>query len=744
MRAKKLISSALAFALCTGSMTAASAAAETTQTANVTASKVSDTAADAQNDDPASVVTIKLGDVNGDSFIDAADASSVLSAYAKLSTGFSSAFSPMQAVASDVNMDNIIDAVDASNILSYYAYVSTLKATPLSIENYLKNRSEAATSTTTTTTTTTATTTTTTTTSSTTTTTAAATSTTTSTAAPTTTSAASTTTTSVPTTSATTTAATTTTAKPPVSTTTSAASSTQPTSSTSAASTTATSTSTTTSSTTSAAATTTATTTSDPKKVASITLSKSEINLNVGEGDISMVTMLPATAEDKSEKWTSSDTSIAEVNFEGWISAISEGVCTVTVQSVSNPKVKGEIKVTVTDPKKVRSIKLSKNEVTIPVGKSDISMVTMSPNNADNKGEIWISSDENIATVSDEGLITGQAPGKCTVTVISKSNPDVKADIKVKVIGPKQAESIKLSDYELNILTGTLGISYVTTLPSSADPIPEEWTSSDPEIANVDKFGNIYGVSEGVCTVTVTSKDDPDIKAEIKVTVHNRPLTTTTVSTTSTTTTTTTTTTSSATSTTTTATTASTTSAPAETTHLIQSHNGATYVDGILIVNKSYSIDRNYPADKLTENTEKYFRLLTEDAAKLGLKIVCSSGFRSYDYQEQLYNNYVTTDGILTADTYSARPGHSEHQTGLAIDVNSISDDFIGTAECEWLAKNAHKYGFIIRYPKGKEAYTGFRYEPWHIRFLGVETATKVYESGLCLEEYLGIDSYYK
>lgn len=445
-----------------------------------------------------------------------------------------------------------------------------------------------------------------------------------------------------------------------------------------------------------------------------------------------MVTMLPATAEDKSEKWTSSDTSIAEVNFEGWITAISEGVCTVTVQSVSNPKVKGEIKVTVTDPKKVRSIKLSKNEVTIPVGKSDISMVTMSPANADNKGEIWISSDENIATVSDEGLITGQTPGKCTVTVISKSNPDVKADIKVKVIGPKQAESIKLSDYELNILTGTLGISYVTTLPSSADPIPEEWTSSDPEIANVDKFGNIYGVSEGICTVTVTSKDDPDIKAEIKVTVHNRPLTTTAVSTTSTTTT------------TTTATTSSATSQPAETTHLIQSHNGATYVDGILIVNKSYSIDRNYPADKLTENTEKYFRILTEDAAKLGLKIVCSSGFRSYDYQEQLYNNYVTTDGILTADTYSARPGHSEHQTGLAIDVNSISDDFIGTAECEWLAKNAHKYGFIIRYPKGKEAYTGFRYEPWHIRFLGVETATKVYESGLSLEEYLGIDSYYR
>ena len=112
--------------------------------------------------------------------------------------------------------------------------------------------------------------------------------------------------------------------------------------------------------------------------------------------------------------------------------------------------------------------------------------------------------------------------------------------------------------------------------------------------------------------------------------------------------------------------------------------------------------------------------------------------------QERIYNNYVAIDGIVKADTYSARPGHSEHQTGLAIDVNSIDYTFLNTPECEWLAKNAHKFGFIIRYPKGKEAVTGYSYEPWHIRFLGVDTATAVYNSGLCLEEYLGITSAYK
>ena len=742
MRAKKLIASALSFALCAGSMTAASAASECTPNVNVSATKASSTAAAANDETSASVVTIRLGDINGDGYIDAADASAVLSAYAKKSIGASTGFTLTQTVASDVNMDSIIDAVDASNILSYYAYASTFTAKPLSIEGYLKNKrgssdpvtTTAAPVTTTTTTATAASTTST-----------AASST---TSASSSTTAATTTTTAKPTTASTTSAKTTTSAAPTTTTTSKASTTTTTTITTTAATTTttakpATTTTTSASTTTTSTASTTSTTatTSDPKKVASISLSKTEINLKVNEGDISMVTMLPATAEDKSEIWTSSDSSIADVNFEGWITAISEGECTVTVQSAGNPKVKADIKVKVTDPQKVRGIKLSKTEITIPVGSSDISMVTMTPANAYNKGELWVSSNENVATVSDEGLITGISSGKCTVTVISKSNPDVKADIKVKVVGPKQPVSIDLSAYELDILTGTLGISYVTTNPETAYPITEIWTSSDPNIANVDRFGNIYGVSEGTCTVTVISEEDPDIKAEIKVNVHNRPLTTTTSAAKTTTTTSLTTTTASVSTTT--------TSAPTPpqlviTTHLIQSHNGATYVDGILIVNKSYSIDRNYPANGLTENTEKYFRLLTEDAAKLGLKIVCSSGFRSYDYQEQLYNNYVTTDGILTADTYSARPGHSEHQTGLAIDVNSISDDFIGTAECEWLAKNAHSYGFIIRYPKGKEAYTGFRYEPWHIRFLGVETATKVYESGLCLEEYLGIDSYYR
>ncbi len=170
--------------------------------------------------------------------------------------------------------------------------------------------------------------------------------------------------------------------------------------------------------------------------------------------------------------------------------------------------------------------------------------------------------------------------------------------------------------------------------------------------------------------------------------------------------------------------------------------DGITYVDGILIANKSYSLPADYNPDFLPE-TQSAFDKMAADAAAEGLNIYIASGFRSYDYQSKLYNNYASKDGYAAADTYSARPGHSEHQTGLAFDLNTIDSSFEFTPEYEWVSVNAHKYGFIIRYPKGKEEITGYIYEPWHLRYLGVETATAVYESGLCLEEYLGIDSVY-
>ncbi len=174
-----------------------------------------------------------------------------------------------------------------------------------------------------------------------------------------------------------------------------------------------------------------------------------------------------------------------------------------------------------------------------------------------------------------------------------------------------------------------------------------------------------------------------------------------------------------------------------------QAETEPTYIQGILIVNKTYPLPASYAPGRLTTETQNAFDKMAADAAAEGLSLYDASDYRSYELQESLYNRYVARDGKEAADTYSARPGHSEHQTGLSLDLNSIEDSFAYTDEGIWVAENCYKYGFIIRYPEGKDDITGYKYEPWHIRYLGTELAEKVYNSGLCLEEYLGITSKY-
>lgn len=115
-----------------------------------------------------------------------------------------------------------------------------------------------------------------------------------------------------------------------------------------------------------------------------------------------------------------------------------------------------------------------------------------------------------------------------------------------------------------------------------------------------------------------------------------------------------------------------------------------------------------------------------------------STAFRNELFQTTLYNNYVASDGVEKADTYSARPGYSEHQTGLAIDLRNtaLKDVRLTDEDYEWLENNSYKYGFIIRFPKEKEEVTGYQFENWHIRYVGIDLATKIYNSKLCLEEY--------
>ena len=173
--------------------------------------------------------------------------------------------------------------------------------------------------------------------------------------------------------------------------------------------------------------------------------------------------------------------------------------------------------------------------------------------------------------------------------------------------------------------------------------------------------------------------------------------------------------------------------------------DGVTYIDGILIANKTYSLPSSYNPGGLISEFNNAFGQMAGAAANDGLNIYVVSGFRSYNTQNTLYNNYVNRDGQERADTYSARPGHSEHQSGLAADINMVDDDFEYTAEGKWLNDNAYKYGFILRYPKGKTGETGYIYESWHYRYVGVDLATKLYNGGnwISLENYFGITSQY-
>lgn len=168
------------------------------------------------------------------------------------------------------------------------------------------------------------------------------------------------------------------------------------------------------------------------------------------------------------------------------------------------------------------------------------------------------------------------------------------------------------------------------------------------------------------------------------------------------------------------------------------------YIDGIMLVNKSYPITKKYDPKELLQETKTAFVNMQSAAYADGITLWIASGYRSYKEQEEIYNNYVKSNSKKDADTYSARPGYSEHQTGYVIDVNDATSNFENTPEAIWLQNNAHKYGFIIRYPKGKEEYTGYKYEPWHLRYIGKEKAKKITESGLSLEEYYGISSKYK
>ncbi len=178
--------------------------------------------------------------------------------------------------------------------------------------------------------------------------------------------------------------------------------------------------------------------------------------------------------------------------------------------------------------------------------------------------------------------------------------------------------------------------------------------------------------------------------------------------------------------------------------HKAELKNGMLYVDGILVVNKSFGLASDY-APGLDGETLEAFIKMANAAWNDGLYLEIVTDFRTYREQELLFEYwaYVANEG---EDTMSAvKAGFSEHQTGLALDINSTQATFAGTVEALWLEQNCHKYGFILRYPEDKVDVTGCSWEPWHVRYVGTDLSSKLYKDGkwTTLEEYFGIPSHY-
>ncbi|MPM95360.1 hypothetical protein SDC9_142514 [bioreactor metagenome] len=184
--------------------------------------------------------------------------------------------------------------------------------------------------------------------------------------------------------------------------------------------------------------------------------------------------------------------------------------------------------------------------------------------------------------------------------------------------------------------------------------------------------------------------------------------------------------------------------------------NNVSKTTKLILVNSEYGLSEGYKPEKLTipnipfangvEQEEKHvesvivnpLERLFNVAKDEGIVLLGNSGYRSYKSQKETYTNRVKAEGKKLADAYVAKPGFSEHQTGLCMDITNNDRYFVeGTKEADWLAENCHRFGFIIRYPYGKKNITGIEYEPWHIRYVGEEAAKYIYDNNITLEEYL-------
>ena len=334
-------------------------------------------------------------------------------------------------------------------------------------------------------------------------------------------------------------------------------------------------------------------------------------------------------------------------------------------------------------------IELDKEEITLKKGEEFSFIHNIEINEISDNIELKI---DNTDVIEDKKNLTIKAisVGQANLSIINNKGKILKNIlVQVKPIPTK----IKTNKTNLIMKKGETESIEVKVLPDNLENKNVKYTTSDANIATVDDNGKIKGISSGEAIISIETEETPTITKKINVRVITIEV----------------------------------------------KENGATYVDDILIVNKKYHLPATYNLG-VDKTAKEKFEEMRKAALKDNISLRIVSSYRSYNTQAAIFNKNFNLHGAYVANRFSAKPGESEHQTGLAFDINQANRSFVGTREAKWLQDNCYKFGFIIRYPQGKENVTGYVYEPWHIRYVGEDIAKEIFKSGLCLEEYLGLD----
>ncbi|MCL2383525.1 MAG: D-alanyl-D-alanine carboxypeptidase family protein [Oscillospiraceae bacterium] len=352
----------------------------------------------------------------------------------------------------------------------------------------------------------------------------------------------------------------------------------------------------------------------------------------------------------------------------------------------------------------------------IVMNRNDIYLITPTilPENSTNKDVVFTLVGEDIADIDNEivhidedGFLASAGAGQAIVRITIEDEPIQRY---VLVTVRNIPDEIILEQESIRIEEGQSRDIVARVIPEDAVDRELAWASLDDEIASVDEDGRLTAHSPGSTVIVVQTKFEPPVTREIQVEVTARSVLQPP------------------------STPEPTPTPPGD----AGEHRGPTYINGILIVNRQFGLPPTYNPG-VNPQALAGFNRMRDSAASEGLTLTIISGFRSYQTQREIWERRVRQSGEAEASRIVARPGHSEHQTGLAFDINSLSFSFAYTAEGIWLANNAHRYGFIIRYPENSEHITGFVFEPWHIRYVGTFHATNIFTSGITLEEYLGL-----